>query len=180
MSKTAKSGMATKPEIVLVAARAANGVIGHRGRIPWHLPADLRHFKALTWGHPVVMGRRTFESLPRPLPGRLNIVLSRRDALDLPAGVRQAHDPDEALMLAAREMPGKAVMVIGGEAIYRTFLPRTTRLELTEVALTPEGDAVFPDFDEAAFEEVWREQHPAEAARPAFTFRRLLRRQPAA
>ncbi len=180
MGEAAESGMTTEPEIVLVAARAANGVIGHRGRIPWHLPADLRHFKALTWGHPVVMGRRTFESLPRPLPGRLNIVLSRREALDLPPRVRHAHDPDEALMLATREMPGKAVMVIGGEALYRAFLPRARRLELTEVALTPEGDTVFPDFDESLFQEIWREQHPAADGRPAFTFRRLLRRQPAA
>ena len=176
MDETAEDGMMTAPDIVLVAARAANGVIGHRGRIPWHLPADLRHFKALTWGHPVIMGRRTFESLPKPLPGRLNIVLSRRDALDLPAGVRQARDPEEALALARREMPDKVAMVIGGEAVYRAFLPRATRLELTEVALSPEGDAVFPAFDETAFVEVWRERHPAEGTRPAFTFRRLLRR----
>ncbi len=171
--------MMADPEIVLVAARAVNGVIGLHGRIPWHLPADLRHFKALTWGHPVIMGRRTFESLSKPLPGRLNIVLSRRDALGLPPGVHQAHDPDEALRLAAREMPGKAVMVIGGEAVYRAFLPRAARLELTEVALSPEGDAVFPDFDETAFMEIWQERHPAQDAQPAFTFRRLLRRQPA-
>ncbi len=168
-----------EPEIVLVAARAQNGVIGHRGRIPWHVPADLRHFKKITWGHPVVMGRRTFESLPGPLPGRLNIVLSRRRGLELPEGVLQARDPEEALLLAAKRMPDRSVMVIGGEAVYRIFLPRAGRLELTEVALTPEGDAIFPDFDEAAYQEVWREEHPAEKGRPAFTFRRLVRSRPA-
>ncbi|GIX17862.1 MAG: dihydrofolate reductase [Rhodothalassiaceae bacterium] len=163
-------------EIVLVAARALNGVIGHRGRIPWHLPADLRRFREITWAHPVVMGRRTFESLPKPLPGRLNIVLSTRENPALPEGVLHARDPEEALRLAREGLPGRPVMVIGGEAVYRAFLPRAARLELTEVALTPEGDAFFPAFDEDAFAEVMREEHPAEGDRPAFTFRRLLRR----
>ncbi len=163
---------AHRPRITLIAAVAENGVIGVDGRLPWHLPADLKRFKALTWGRPIVMGRRTFESIGRPLPGRRNIVLTRDRGWRAPAKVVVAHDPDEALRLAGA---AAEVMVIGGAEIYRLFLPRADRLELTEVDLAPRGDARFPAFDRSEWRETAREEHAGEEGRPAFRFRTLER-----
>ncbi|RMF18132.1 MAG: dihydrofolate reductase [Alphaproteobacteria bacterium] len=160
--------------ITLVAAVAKNGVIGTRGRLPWHLPADLRHFKALTWGKPVIMGRRTFESIGRALPGRRNIVLTRDPGWRAPAQVALARDRCEALTLAG-QVP--EAMVIGGGEIYRLFLPLADRLELTEVDLSPSGDAYFPELDPCEWREVSCEFHEAEGDRPSFRFRRLERRR---
>ncbi len=121
-------------------ARADNGVIGRDGALPWHLPDDLRRFKSLTAGRPMAMGRRTFESLPGPLPGRRHIVLTRDAGWSAP-GAEVARDVDGALALAR----GAAELaVIGGAEIYRLFLPLAHRIELTEVHRAPDGDTVMP------------------------------------
>lgn len=164
--------MSDTPEIVLVLARADNGVIGRDGDLPWRLPADLRHFKALTLGHPMIMGRKTFDSLPGLLPGRRHIVLTR-DASWTAEGAEVAHDVDTALHIAA----APAAMVIGGAEIYRLFLPRADRIELTEVHLDAEGDVAidYPSPDE--WQEVARADHPADNGRPAYSFVTLRRRR---
>nr|WP_301287286.1 dihydrofolate reductase [Sphingobium sp. OAS761] len=154
----------------MVLARADNGVIGRDGDLPWRLPADLRHFKALTAGHPMIMGRRTFDSLPGLLPGRRHIVLTRdRDWSG--EGAEVAHDVDGALALAA----APTAMVIGGAEIYRLFLPLADRIELTEVHLDAEGDAAIAYPDPAAWQEVRRECHGVKDGRPAHDFVTLER-----
>jgi dihydrofolate reductase len=155
--------------IVLHLARADNGVIGVDGRLPWHLPADLRRFKARTMGKPMVMGRKTFESFPAPLPGRRHIVLTR-DARWRAHGAEVAHDPAAALALAGEG----EVAVIGGAAIFALFLDRAARIELTEVHAAPRGDAVVPPFG-PEWREAAREGHPAEGDRPAYSFVTLAR-----
>ncbi len=159
------------PEITLILARAANGVIGADGRLPWHLPADLRRFKQLTMGRPMIMGRKTFDSLPAVLEGRRHIVLTHDlDWQDDHAEV--AHSVEEALRLANAPQ----VMVIGGAEIYRLFLPLADRIELTEVALEPAGDTVIDLPDPREWRELAREDHPAdEAGRPAYAFVTLAR-----
>src|SRR3546814_6458417 len=161
-----------RPEITLILARAANGVIGADGRMPWHLPADLRRFKQLTMGRPMIMGRRTFDSLPALLEGRRHIVLTRDpDWQDEQA--EPAHSVEEALRLANAPQ----AMVIGGAEIYRLFLPFADRIELTEVALEPSGDTVIAAPDPAEWREIAREDHPAdEAGRPAYSFVTFARR----
>ena len=149
------------PPLTLIAAIARNGVIGKDNRLPWHLPADLKHFKALTTGHTVIMGRKTWESLPekfRPLPGRRNIVVTRnRDyraegatvvgSLDAPIHASQTLTP----------------FVIGGAELYAHALPLAQRLELTEIDADIEGDAHFPHWDRRPWREAARETHRAEA-----------------
>ena len=158
--------------LVAVVARADNGVIGYKGRLPWRLPGDLAHFKALTIGKPVLMGRKTFESIGRPLPGRRNLVLTRDPAWK--ADGVQAVATIEAAMEAAGNAP--ELMIIGGSEIYALTLPDTERIELTEVHAQPDGDTWLPAFDLAGWREDWREEHPAVDVRPAFAFTRLLRR----
>ena len=143
--------------VVLVAAYADNGVIGHRGRIPWHLPEDLAHFKATTMGHTLVMGRATYDSIGRPLPGRTTVVLTRSPDWHA-AGVLVAHSVDEALRIA-RALPGDA-MVVGGAQVYEQALPFATHQVLTEVHLTPDGDTRYPVFDRACWRESAREDGP--------------------
>ncbi len=140
--------------VVLVAAVAENGVIGHRGGIPWHLPEDLRHFRAVTVGQTVLMGRATYDSIGRPLPQRTTVVLTRdRDwSAD---GVRVVHSLEEALALAV-DLPGDLV-VAGGSHVYAAALPHATHQVLTEVHQRPEGDTVYPAFDRAAWRETRRE-----------------------
>ncbi|MGY2735000.1 dihydrofolate reductase [Sphingomonas sp. UYP23] len=149
--------------ITLYLARADNGVIGVAGKLPWHLPADLRRFKALTMGKPMVMGRKTFESFPAPLPGRRHIVLTRDAGWSAP-GAEVAHSIEAALALAG----DGDVAVIGGAEIFALLLPRAESIELTEVHVSPVGDAIVPTF--AGWQEVARESHPAEGARPAYAF----------
>ncbi len=146
------------PEIVLVAAVARNGTIGTSGGLPWHLPADLERFKALTMGHAMVMGRRTFESIGRVLPGRRTIVVTRDPSWQVP-DVLVAHSVDEAIALAAgyEDRPG-AVMVVGGGEIYRQTLPRADRLEITHVDVDVDGDTTFPHIDPAEWGQIVREQ----------------------
>lgn len=168
--------MGSRPEVVAIVAAAKNGVIGRDGRLPWHLPGDLRRFRSLTVGKPVVMGRRTFESIGRPLPGRHNIVLTR-DREFRAEGVTVVHDLAGAVAAAGLDPRARAptICIIGGAEIYRLALPITTAIELTRVDLDVAGDAVFPEPDPAAWRELWREDHPAEGALPAYSFIRLER-----
>jgi dihydrofolate reductase len=158
------------PEIVLILARADNGVIGRNGRLPWHLPADLRHFKALTQGTPMIMGRKTFESLPGLLDGRRHIVLTR-DREWQEDGAEIAHTVEDALHLAN----APHISVIGGAEIYNQFLPLADRIELTEVHAEIEGDARIDRPDPADWHEVSRQRFDAEGPRPAYSFVTLKR-----
>lgn len=154
--------------ITLVLARADNGVIGRDGALPWHLPADLKRFKALTMGLPMIMGRKTFDSFLAPLPGRRHIVLTR-DTTWRADGAEPVHSVADAIALAGRG----DVAVIGGAEVFALFAPLADRIELTEVHAEPEGDAVVPAFTG------WREQarvaHAAMDARPAYSFVTLAR-----
>lgn len=136
----------------LIAAVAENGIIGKDGGIPWHIPADLAHFKALTWGQTVIMGRRTYESIGRPLPGRRNIVVST--TLQSLEGCSAAGSLQEALHLASET--GGEIFIIGGARLYEEALPLAQQLDLTLVAGRPEGDTCFPAVDWANFREVAR------------------------
>ncbi len=165
-----------RPAISFVVARADNGVIGRDNALPWHLPADLKHFKRLTVGKPVVMGRKTFESIGKPLPGRHNIVLTR-DAGWRAEGVTVVANLAEAVAAAGLDPKTRAeeVMIIGGAAVYAEALPIATRVYLTEVHAAPEGDTSLPPFDPARWRETAREDHPAEEGRPAYSFVTLER-----
>ncbi len=157
--------------VTLVVARAENGVIGKDGILPWHIPADLKRFKALTMGKPMVMGRKTFQSLPGLLPGRRHIVLTR-DPNWTAAGAEVVHDVGEALHLSGEP----EVVVIGGADIFRMFDAIADRVELTEVHAAVEGDTIMPPFERSRWLEAWRERHPAQDGRPAFSFVRLERK----
>ena len=159
-----------RPEIVLFLARADNGVIGRDGKLPWHLPADLRRFKSLTQGTPMIMGRKTFESLPGLLEGRRHIVLTRDSEWE-EEGVEVVHGMEEAI--ASANAPH--ISVIGGADIFTLFLPRADRIELTEVHAAPEGDVVMDAFDPAIWKEAFRDDHGAEGGRPAYSFVTLRR-----
>ena len=163
----------------LVAARGQNGVIGNGQDLPWRLPSDLKLFKDNTLFKPVIMGRKTWDSLPKaPLPGRLNIVLSR-DGSFQPKGAVVTEYFDEALDIAreqAAEDGAEEVCVIGGAQLYALALPKAQRLYLTEVDLAPEGDVFFPAFAETDFKEVRRERFaPSEGDDCGFTLRVLDR-----
>jgi dihydrofolate reductase len=163
------------PEIVLIYARAANGAIGNDGDLPWRLPADLKRFKALTIGKPMIMGRKTFESLPGLLPGRRHIVLSRRDDFGA-EGVDLAGSVNEALALAREGNDSGEVTIIGGAAIYDVFMPLAHRIELTQIHADYPGDTFMPEPGRD-----WvlsgREDHAAEGAHPAFSFLTFRRAQ---
>jgi dihydrofolate reductase len=158
--------------IILIAAVARNGVIGVDGELPWVIPADMRRFKAKTMGHPVIMGRRTFESIGHPLRGRRNIVLSRRPGYD-PKGVEVAANIDSATAIAATH--NTDTYVIGGAAVYKEFLPIAERMELTCVDAAPRGDARFPEWEPRNWQRVANEPHDGD---PPFRFV-TLQRQPA-
>lgn len=136
-------------KISLVVAAATNDAIGKEGVMPWHLPADLRHFKNVTWGMPVVMGRKTFESLGKPLPGRTNIIITRQNgwAAELDE-LKIASDPAQALEFAA-QCKVKEVMIIGGGEIYRLFWEQAQRVYMTRVEASPDADTFFPSIDPA-------------------------------
>ena len=163
------------PEVVLIAAVGKNRAIGLGGKLPWHLADDLKRFKALTTGHTVLMGRKTFESLPHgALPDRRNLVLSRRKT-DFPGA--ETFPTLEAALAAAGE---GTVFVIGGESVYREAMPLAERMHLTLVDDAPEADAFFPEWNSADWEETARESHPADArnAKP-FVFAGFRRRMKA-
>jgi len=144
--------------ISLIVALARNRVIGRDNQLPWRLSADLQHFKGLTMGKPIVMGRKTYESIGRPLPGRTNIVVTRDSSFSA-AGCRVVHSIDEALVAAGG---ADEVMIMGGENLYSQLLPRADRLYLTEVQAEVSGDAWFPEFDETQWQELERESHRAD------------------
>lgn len=152
--------------IHLIAAIARNSVIGNQGGIPWHIPADLQHFKDLTMGHTVIMGRRTYESIGRPLPGRQNIVVTTTKTQIL--GCQTARSLHEALHLA--EHP--EIFIIGGAMLYAQALPMADQLDLTFVDDAPEGDTLFPSVDWNCYDEIERESHKGEPTYTYVTYRR--------
>ncbi len=164
--------MSAPPLISLIVARARGGVIGRDGGLPWHLPADLKHFKALTMGKPIVMGRKTYQSIGRPLPGRDNIVISRDPDFTAP-GCRLVGS-----LGAALEAAGQApeIMIIGGARIYALALPLAHRIYLTDIEIEVEGDAHFPPIELDEWRESNRVAFPAKDDKPAFAFRQLERR----
>ena len=156
----------------LIAALGENRVIGVDNSMPWHLPADFKYFKATTLGKPIIMGRKTWDSLGRPLPGRLNLVVSRQTDLQL-EGAEVFASLDAAVERAqawAKEQGVSEVMLIGGAQLYTQGLADADRLYLTRVGLSPQGDAWFPEFDQAQWTLVSNEPHAAEEGKPAFSF----------
>jgi len=159
--------------LTLIVAVSDNGIIGRDGGLPWRLPEDLKHFRRLTLGNTVLMGRKTFESLGKPLEGRANWVLTRDPAF-APAGARVFRDLDAAL--AAQ--PQGELLVIGGAELYRQTLPLASRLELTRVHARVEGDTHFPDYDAAQWRETARVDHAADERHAyAYSFLTLLRNE---
>ncbi len=151
---------ATPVSVVIVAAIAANGVIGADGDMPWRLSTDLKRFKSITLGKPVIMGRKTFESIGRPLPGRLNIVVTRSKDY-APEGVKIASSLEEAIRVAAeraRSDDADTICVVGGGEIYKLAMPLADRLHITHVQCEPDGDTVFPAIDRAIWAPVHEEQ----------------------
>jgi dihydrofolate reductase len=145
-------------KVSIIAALADNGVIGRAGTLPWHLPDDLRRFKALTLGRPILMGRRTYESIGTPLPGRRNLVLTRGH-LRLPAGAHAVDSLEAALTQCAA---AAELCVIGGAEVYAQALPLATHLELTRVHVRIEGDVLFPEYDPRHWRELERSEHAAD------------------
>ena len=168
--------------LAIVAALAHGGVIGRDDRLPWHIPSDLRHFRELTLGKPVVMGRTTFAAIGAPLPNRTSIVLSRTSAMAETDDVVFARDPTSALLIAdarGRRDGADEIMVVGGARVFDVLLALTDRLYLTYVDLHVDGDAYFPAYDPADWQEMKRERPrrgPGDEA--AFTFVDLRRRRP--
>ena len=172
------ASLRARVKLVFVVARSENGVIGRDGGLPWHISADLQHFKRITVGRPVVMGRRTYDSIGKPLPRRTNIVVSR-DPNWLRPGVEVAHDIPTALALAyedALRTGSDEVSVIGGGELFRALMPQAQRIYLTEVHGKYQGEALF-DFDlTSGWHEIARERHNAEVAGgPDFSFVTLER-----
>jgi dihydrofolate reductase len=164
--------MKTSLPLSLIAALAENRVIGIDNSMPWHLPGDFKYFKATTLGKPIIMGRKTWDSLGRPLPGRLNLVVSRQPGLQLP-GAEVFASLDAAIERAeawAHEQGADEVMLIGGAQLYELSLAQADRLYLTRVALQPEGDAWFPEFDENQWQKVSSVANEAVDDKPAYAF----------
>jgi dihydrofolate reductase len=159
-------------KVSIVVAMAANRVIGNNNQLPWHLPADLKHFKQTTMGKPILMGRKTWESIGRPLPGRTNIVITRDESYAAP-GCLVVHSIEAAMQAAAQQ---DEVMVIGGAEFYRQVLPRADTIYLTRIHQDFEGDTFFPELDEAEWQEVARVDCDADDRNPyAYSFIRLER-----
>jgi dihydrofolate reductase len=156
------SELAAAPRICLIAAIAANRIIGRDNALPWRLPADLKRFKALTLGHPVVMGRKTYASIGRPLPGRRNLVITRNRGYSAP-GCEIVHSLDAAI---AACRGAQEIFIIGGAELYRESLPLAHSLEFTEIHAAFEGDATFPQFALERWREAAREIHSNEAGIP--------------
>lgn len=145
--------------VSLIVAASRNGVIGARGKLPWHLPADLQRFKKLTMGHPILMGRKTFESIGKPLPGRTNIVITRQKGFAC-CGAVTASSLDEALRMCEKE---QEVFVIGGADIFAQALPLADRIYLTRIDQDFEGDAFLFKIDPTVWKEISREESPADS-----------------
>lgn len=160
----------------IIVAVAENGVIGCAGRMPWHISEDLRRFKRITSGHPVVMGRKTFESLGnKPLPNRTNIVVTRNSGLAVPEGVWTAASIEEAV--AQFSGTAQEIFIIGGGEVYRQAMSLADKLYLTRILASPEGDTHFPKIEADEWRMVWCEAHPASADGdvPAFEFADYIR-----
>ena len=158
-----------------IVAMGRNHVIGREGGLPWHLSGDLKFFKATTMGKPIVMGRKTYESIGRPLPGRPNIVITRQDGYQ-PEGVTVCATLDDAVAAAqveAENLGVDEIMIVGGAQIYAASLDRSDRLYITEVALSPDGDAFFPEFDRAGWSEISRERVPCDRGNTGIFLRDL-------
>lgn len=159
--------------IILIAAASENNVIGNKGRIPWDLPDDVKHFRSLTEGHPIIMGRKTFESLGRPLSNRRNIVITRQNVLF--KGCEIVHSLEEALKQCQGE---SEVYIIGGGEIYHEALSKADRIELTRVHTQIDGDAFFPEIDDSYWRLMKEEPHPVDPRHEyAFTFQRWDRKK---
>lgn len=161
----------------ILVAMAENRVIGHNNTLPWHLPEDLKRFKALTMGCPIIMGRKTYESIGRPLPGRTNIVITRQN--DYPSdGLVIAHSIESAIKVAEQYcgIDRQEIFIIGGEELFRQTLHLCHKLYLTEIQKTFEGDTFFPEFDLAEWDELAREEHYSEAQQFAYCYVDLVRK----
>ena len=145
--------------ISLIVAMADQRVIGYKNQLPWHLPADLRHFKTMTLNKPIVMGRKTYESIGKPLPQRTNIILTTDPAYEV-AGCEVIHAPMEAMEIASK---AEELVIIGGSRVYTAYLPFADRIYMTVVEAEVQGDTFFPELDEAAWKLVSREDHLADA-----------------
>ncbi len=171
--------MSAAPTVVVVVAMARNRVIGRDGDMPWHLPGDLKRLKALTWGKPLIMGRRTWDSIGRPLPGRTSIVVTRDPAFSA-EGAAVVRDFDAAFAAArddARERGCDEIIAFGGASVYAWALPIAGRLEITEIDVEPDGDTWFPEIESSDWREVNRQAVPATDDAPAhrfLTFERLF------
>lgn len=152
----------TSPRLSLLVAMAKNRVIGRDNKLPWHLPADLKHFKFLTMGQTIVMGRKTYESIGKPLPGRANIIVTRQTGYEVP-GTTVVNSIDDALLICERTRPiNGEIFIIGGEELYRQTLKICQRIYITEIQRDFEGDAYFPEFDPSEWEETQRDKHISE------------------
>jgi dihydrofolate reductase len=162
------------PKLVLVVAIAENGVIGNANGLPWHISSDLKHFRALTMGKPMIMGRKTFEAIGRALPGRETIVITRDTAFTPPAGVHIAGTIDAAMNLAstrAQEMGTDEIILAGGGEIFAALIDRVDRMHVTFIEASPQGDAFFPSIDWSQWREIHREEHqPQKGDDAAFSF----------
>jgi dihydrofolate reductase len=156
-------------EILLIAAMSANRVIGKGGKTPWHIPEELGFFKATTMGHPLIMGRATFDSLPYPLPGRRNIVLSRNPSFQ-PDGIERAATLEDALELCSGS---EIVFAIGGAQIFTLTMPLATGILLSVLDRPVDGDTFFPEINHADFREVSRERHAGSESFTVITYRRV-------
>jgi len=170
-----------KTEIVLIYARAANGTIGKLGKLPWHLSADLKRFKALTMGpdglgRPMIMGRKTFESLPGLLPGRRHIVLTRKQRWDS-AGAEVVPSIEAAIELAKQDNDSGEIAVVGGAAIYDVFMNHADRIEMTQIHADYEGDTFMPEPGREWIEHA-REDFPADGGEPGYSFITFVRAEP--
>ncbi|HTM63914.1 MAG TPA: dihydrofolate reductase [Gammaproteobacteria bacterium] len=155
----------TKPVLSAIAATAENRVIGLNNKMPWHMPADLKHFKEITSGSPVLMGRKTYESIGKPLPNRTNIILTRDAKYPSPEDCIVVTNIDTAISMA-NELSMDEIFVIGGAEIYQQLLPKIQRVYLTEIHHTFEGDAFFPELSKSEWKEISREQHRSDDKNP--------------
>lgn len=159
----------TLPRISLLVAMATNRIIGQNNQLPWHLPADLKHFKSLTMGHIIIMGRKTYESIGKSLPGRINIVVTHQHQFIAPDAI-VVNSIDDALKVSEEMASTPEVFVIGGEQLYRQTLPICQRIYITEIQRDFAGDTVFPAFDPADWQETERIRHVSERDGLAYDF----------
>jgi len=161
----------SRKTVTLIAALASNGAIGLAGKMPWHLPGELKHFKEATMGKPIVMGRKTWESIGRPLPGRHNIIVTRDQEFQA-----EGCDVVRSLEEAFRVARGLEVMIIGGGQLYAQAMPLATRMILTEIDHTPEADTWFPEWDRSAWQSVGSRNVHADAQNPfSYTVQEFIR-----